>query len=122
MEKYTSIEAWLKTKPTKDQVTKVLNLINKGETSRMRQEMYKLEDHLRKLRRSFVYLQRVNCPVPEKIEKEIEETQLKIQELKKVVPVIKVNRKKPVVEAKPIEEAVKEVVEPVVETAPEETV
>jgi hypothetical protein len=115
MTKFTSIQEWLATKPAKAEVTKVLNVINKGETSRMRHEMYEAEDHLRKLKRSFVYLQKVDCPVPEKIEKEIEETQKKIAELKKVVPVITVKRKKPIVPAPVVAEP--KVEEPAVEAA-----
>lgn len=118
MEKFTSIESWLKTKPSKDQVTKVLNLINKGVVSNLRKEMYQAEDHLRKLRRTVVSLQKINCPVPEKIEKEIEETQKRIQDLKKVVPVITVKRKKKI-EVRVIEDVAAETVS---EPAPEETV
>ena len=104
MEKFISIEAWLKTKPSKDQVTKVLNLINKGQVSNLRRDLYESEDYLRKLNRSVANLTKMKFPIPAEMTAEVEATTKKIEELKKVVPVVKIVRKKKVAEEPKVEE------------------
>lgn len=104
MAKFTTVQEWLATKPAKAEVTKVLNVINKGETSRLRQDMYQSEDYLRKLNRSVANLTKMKFPIPAEMTAEMEKTTKKIEELKKVVPVVKIVRKKKVAEEPKVEE------------------
>lgn len=93
MVKYQSIESWIKSNPSKDEVTKVLNMINKIQGSKLRRDLYAAENYLRKLNGSVVQLNKVKFPLPKEITKEIELTKKKIEELRKVVPVIKQHKK-----------------------------
>ena len=120
MTKFTTIQEWLASKPAKAEVTKVLNMINKGQVSVLRREMYEAEDYLRKLNRSVASLTKMKFPIPAEMTEKVEITSKRIAELKKVVPVITIKRKKkvePVVEVRTVEDAVAEPVveEPVVE-------
>ena len=119
MTKFTSIESWLKANPSKAEIAKVLNVINKGQMTVLRREMYEAEDYLRKLNRSVASLAKMGFPVPAEMTEKVETTSKRVDELKKVVPVVKIVRKKKVViEAPKVEEPVVEasvVDEPVVE-------
>ena len=94
MTKFTSIQSWLEAKPSLEEVTKVLMLINKGETNKTRKELYEAENYLRKLYRSRTYLDKVQIPMPKQMLQFIDETKKKIEDLKKLVPAPKLKPKK----------------------------
>ena len=86
MTKFTTIESWLKANPSQEEVTKVLFLINRGETNKLRKECWEKEQYLRKLYRSRTYLEKVNIPMPKQMVEEIEKTRKSIEALKKLIP------------------------------------
>lgn len=114
MAKFTTVQEWLASKPAKAEVSKILNVINKGETSRMRRDMYEAEDYLRKLNRTVANLTKMSFPIPAEMTEKVEITTRRIAEFRKVVPVITIKRKKPAVEVRTVEDVV---AEPVVEEA-----
>lgn len=107
MKKFTTIQSWLATKPSQEEQNKVLNVINRGETSRLRKDLYETEAYMRKLKRSTFFLNRANFKMPKELEEAITATQVRLDELRAQVPVIKVNRKK-AVEVRVVEDAVAE--------------
>jgi len=94
MVKFISIESWLETKPSKEEVTSVLGLINRGETHKIRKELYEAENYLRKLYRSRTYCERAGFSLPKEGLKFIDETKKKIEDLRKLVPAPKLKPKK----------------------------
>jgi len=104
MAKFSSIQEWLATNPSKAEVAKILNVINKGQMTVLRREMYEAEDYLRKLNRSVANLTKMSFPIPAEMTEKVETTSKRIAELKKVVPVVKIVRKKKVVEELKVEE------------------
>jgi hypothetical protein len=49
MKNFKSVTEWLKTNPSQDEQTKVLNLINRGASHQVRKEVWQKESYLRKL-------------------------------------------------------------------------
>ena len=94
MNKFESIEGWLETKPTPEQIEKVLNFINRGQGSSLRKDLHKLEDKLRKLKGVLIPLNKVGFTIPKELTDEIELIQKEIDNLRPLVPVIKSSRKK----------------------------
>lgn len=86
MKKFKKISEWLATKPSEEEQQKIVNLINKGETSRARRELYMKEGYLRKLNKSISYLVAVGYPTPEDISQTIEKVRVEIINLKKEIP------------------------------------
>lgn len=100
MTKFKSVEEWMKSNPSSDEMSKVLNLINKGAASSVRKAVYENEQFLRKLYRSSSYLEKVGIKPNKELTDQIKETKTKIAELKKELPTIapRAKREKPVVE------------------------
>jgi len=100
MTKFVSIQEWLKSSPSQDEINKLLALINKGAVSSIRKAVYENEQFLRKLYRSSSYLEKVGIKPNKELTDQIKETKTKIAELKKELPTIapRAKREKPVVE------------------------
>ena len=94
MTKFTTIQSWLEAKPEQEEILKVLSLINKGETHKIRKELYEAENYLRKLYRSRTYCERAGFSLPKQALQFIDETKKKIEDLKKLVPAPKLKPKK----------------------------
>lgn len=88
MTKFKSVEEWMKSNPSSDEMLKVLNLINKGAASSVRKAVYENEQFLRKLYRSQAYLEKVGIKANQELVNQIKETKTKIAELKKELPPI----------------------------------
>lgn len=86
MAKFKSIQEWLSTKPSKEEQDKVLTLIHRGETSRVRKELYEKEGYLRKLQALANHFKKLNLKLPDEEYKLIEVTKAEIAELKKGLP------------------------------------
>ena len=94
MRKFATIESWLETNPSKDELAKVINLINKGVSHEVRRNLYEAENYLRKLYRSSFYLNKANFPMPKEIATEIEATKKKIEAFRKELPEQKIKPRK----------------------------
>jgi len=86
MAKFKSIQDWLSTKPGKEEQDKVLTLIHRGETSRVRKELYEKEGYLRKLQALANHFRKLDLKLPDSEYKLIEKTKTEIAELKKGLP------------------------------------
>jgi len=86
MTKFKTIEEWLKSKPSQDEINKVLNLIHRGEANASRKAVWEAENFLRKLNRSVTYLDKVGIKPNLELVNQIKETKAKIAELKKDLP------------------------------------
>lgn len=86
MKKFKSIAEWLKTNPSEEEQTKVLFLIHRGETSRVRKALYDKESYLRKLQALANHFKKLNLKLPDSEYKLIETTKTEIAELKKGLP------------------------------------
>lgn len=100
MTKFVSIQEWLKSSPSQDEINKLLALINKGAVSSIRKAVYEKENFLRKLYRSSSYLEKVGIKANKELTDQIKQTKIEIAELKKELPTIapRAKREKPVVE------------------------
>lgn len=100
MTKFSSIQEWLKSSPSQDEINKLLALINKGAVSTIRKAVYEKENFLRKLYRSSAYLEKVGIKANKELTDQIKQTKSEIAELKKELPIAvpRQKREKPVVE------------------------
>ena len=85
MKNFKSIEEWLKSKPTSDELTKVLNFINRRESHNSKVEYYEKEKELRKLMTIAKYSKNLNLKMQPEIEKRLIELSKEVPELKKSV-------------------------------------
>lgn len=86
MKRFKSIEAWLETNPSQEEIDKVLILIHRGEGNRTRKAIYEKDSYLRKLYRSVSYLEKVKIPIPKDLSEEIKGVKAQIEILKKDLP------------------------------------
>lgn len=86
MTKFVSIQEWLKSSPSQDEINKLLALINKGAVSSIRKAVYEKENFLRKLYRSSSYLEKVGIKANKELTDQIKQTKIEIAELKKDLP------------------------------------
>lgn len=86
MKRFKTIQEWLATNPSKEEQDKVLSLIHKGETSRIRKELYDKEGYLRKLQALANHFRKLDLKLPDQEYKLIEKTKAEIAELKKGLP------------------------------------
>lgn len=86
MKIFKTIQDWLATNPSKEEQDKVLILIHRGETSRVRKELYEKEGYLRKLQSLANYFNKLDLKLPAEEYKLIEKTKAEIVELKKGLP------------------------------------
>lgn len=100
MAKFKSIEEWLKSNPSQEEINRVLILIHKGEANSARKAVYEKEQYLRKLQKSAIYLNNVGIKPNKELMDQIKETKAEIDTLKKDLPVIapRARKEKTVVE------------------------
>lgn len=91
MKTLTSIEAWLVTKPSKENVERVLKLINRIESTQVRREVYELEKRQRKLISIEKKMKELKIKVPTELQQNLTNLKTSIDTLKKGLPVV--NRK-----------------------------
>lgn len=86
MKRFKTIAEWLKTNPSQEEQDRVLILIHRGETSRVRKALYEKEGYLRKLQALANHFKKLNLKLPDEEYKLIEVTKAEIAELKKGLP------------------------------------
>jgi len=86
MKTLKSIQEWMDTNPSKEEVAKVLNLVNRGIITQMRREVYNSERDYNKLFNIQKRLDEIKIPVPKDITNNLKELRSKIDEMKKQLP------------------------------------
>jgi hypothetical protein len=86
MKRFKSIADWLKTNPSEEEQTKVLILIHRGETSRLRKELWEKEQYLRKLNSFANHCKKLGFSVPVEEKESLAKTKRVIEEIKKELP------------------------------------
>lgn len=94
MKRFKTIQDWLKSNPSQDEQTKVLLLIHRGETSRLRKELWEKEQYLRKLNSFANHCKKLGFSVPEGEKEALVKTKRVIEELKKELPPVQKRIKK----------------------------
>lgn len=98
MAKFKTIQAWLETKPSKEEIEKVLTLIHKGQTNKARRELYELNGYLRKLSNFVAYRKKVGVKISEELLAEVSTTKARIAEIQKDLPEVKKRTPSPKIE------------------------
>jgi phage shock protein A len=88
MTKFKSVTEWLSTNPDVEEQTKVLNLINRGESHRIRKAIYEKERYLKKLNSLSKDYTSLEIKVPKDVLDAIKNTNEEISNMKKDLPII----------------------------------
>jgi DNA polymerase III alpha subunit len=94
MRKFKTIQEWLSTNPDKEEQNKVLLLIQKGSTSKIRREYYEKNRYFLKLKALENHFKRLNLEFPKSEVIIIEKVKKELEELKSQLPSIPVKDKK----------------------------
>jgi F0F1-type ATP synthase beta subunit len=94
MKTLNTIQEFLQTNPSKEEVAKVLKVANRMNSSKLRKEVWETEKQLKKLVVVEKKLKEISIPVPNDILKGIKELKSKIETMKKDIPETKKRVKK----------------------------
>lgn len=94
MRKFKSIQEWLSTNPDKEEQNKILLLIQKGSTSKIRREFYEKNRYYQKLKALENHFKRLNLEFPESEIAIMDKVKKELEDLKNQLPVIPVKEKK----------------------------
>ena len=94
MRKFKSIQEWLSTNPDKEEQNKILLLIQRGSTSKIRREYYEKNRYYQKLKALENHFKRLNLEFPKSEITMIEKVKKELEELKSQLPVVPVKDKK----------------------------
>ena len=86
MKKFKNVQEWLESKPTKEDLEKVMNTINSGVLRKTRKAITEKMRELKKMNRMVDAMKAVNFPVDELILKKIKDTEKEIADLKLEIP------------------------------------
>lgn len=86
MKKFKNVQEWLESKPTKEDLEKVMNTINSGVLKKTRKVISEKMRELKKMNRMVDAMRAVNFPVDELILKKIKDTEKEISDLKLEIP------------------------------------
>lgn len=92
--RFKTIEKWLETKPSEEEKTKVLILIHRGSTSKMRREFYEKNRYYLKLKALENHFKRLDLEFPKSEILIIDKVKKELEELKSQLPVMPVKDKK----------------------------
>ena len=92
--RFKTIEKWLETKPSDEEKTKVLILIHRGSTSKLRRELWEKERYLQKLQALANHFKRLNLEFPKNETDVINKVKQEVEALRKDLPVIPKKEKK----------------------------
>lgn len=100
METLANVEEWMKSNPSKNEVEKVLNLINRLNVTKLRKNLWEKETQLMKLVKVEKGLKEISIPIPSDIQTNIKQLSSETLELRKSLPIIKKRVLKPKTEIK----------------------
>ena len=86
MKKFKNVQEWLESKPTKEDLEKVMNTINSGVLKKTRKVISEKIRELKKMNRMVDAMKAVSFPVDELILKKIKDTEKEISDLKLEIP------------------------------------
>lgn len=86
MKTLTSVQEWMETNPSNEEVQKVLNLVNKRVVTKTRREIYEYEKEYRKLIGIEKRLKEIQLLIPKEISLKMKDLNSKILDLKKGLP------------------------------------
>jgi len=86
MKKFKNVQEWLESKPTKEDLEKVMNTINSGVLRKTKKVIAEKMRELKKMNRMVDAMKAVNFPVDELILKKIKDTEKEISDLKLEIP------------------------------------
>ena len=89
MKTLTTIQDFLKTNPSKEEVAKVMKVINRMVSSQVRTEIWQNEKQLRKLVSVEKKLKEIEINIPGDIQAGIKDLKTKIEDLRKGLPEVK---------------------------------
>ena len=93
--RFSSIEEWLKTSPSQEIISKLLEGINQGINRENRKLLKEKEQELEGITNTIRRMDRYNLPVSEDIKKKINGLIKEIDQIKKSIPPSKYSPKKP---------------------------
>jgi hypothetical protein len=105
--KFKSIDQWLKSQPSEEEKTKILILVNRGATSKLRRDIWEKERYVLKLQSFANHCKKLGFTMPEDHLKALASVKKEIETLKKELPIIPKKEKKEKPEEK-TEEKIKE--------------
>jgi hypothetical protein len=88
MTKFKTIESWLDSNPSTEEKSKLLILINRGETSKLRKELWEKERFLVKLQSFANHCKKMGFNPPKEEIEAVNKTKKEIESLRKELPVI----------------------------------
>lgn len=94
MKTLQSIQEWIKSNPSEDEMKRVLKVINSGKVTQTRREVYQKERSLRKLVAIEKRLKEIGMPIPSEIQANIKSLKGNIMDLRKSLPEVKKRVKK----------------------------
>lgn len=94
MKTYKTVNEWIKSNPSKEQVEKVLAIVNRGTIHELRVEISEKEKYLRKLLKTEKAFAEIDMKVPKDLEEKIKGVTNEVTDLKKELPVVKKREKK----------------------------
>lgn len=94
MKNFKSIQEWIKSNPSEDELKKVIALVNKGAVSETRREVYELQRYLKKLQSGENIMNKLGLPFTKEGQDKIKEVKTQITELSKGLPATQKRAKK----------------------------
>lgn len=86
MKKFKNVQEWLESKPTKEDLERVMNTINSGALRKIKKEISEKMREVKKMNRMVDAMKAVEFPVDELILKKIKDTEKAISDLKMEIP------------------------------------
>lgn len=94
MKTFADVQSWLSSNPSKEEIEKVLKVINRSAQSSMRREFHQKNAELKKMKKVIDSLGEVNLPVSKEVKDQVVNLQKEVEELQKQLPVIQKKVKK----------------------------
>ena len=82
MRKYKNVQEWLDSKPSKEELERVMNTINRGVLREIRKEISEKNREVKKMQKMVKAMEEVNFPVEDSVLNRIKETENEILEMK----------------------------------------
>ncbi len=82
MKRYKNVQEWLDSKPSKEELERVMNTINRGVLREIRKEISEKNREVKKMQKMVKAMEEVNFPVEDSVLNRIKETENEILEMK----------------------------------------
>ena len=92
MKTFKNISEFLASKPSKEEIAKILVVINKGAVVQLRKDFYKKSSELRKVERTINSMKSLIIPISSEVNERLTSLKTEIDEIKKSLPEKKVKK------------------------------